>query len=52
MDKKLFQKEIIEVINIDLNLFFELDKDLNLTSKYEDICLIISVKNNINLFNK
>ncbi|MDD3144738.1 MAG: hypothetical protein PHV23_01360 [Candidatus Gracilibacteria bacterium] len=52
INKKLFQKEIIEVINVDLNLFFELDKDLNFTSKYEDICFIISIKNHINLFNK
>lgn len=52
LDKGGIPKSILEVINVDLDLFYELDRDLNLTSKYEDICLIISIKNYINLFNK
>lgn len=52
LDKGDITKSIIEVINVDLELFSELDGDLNLTSKYEGICLIISIKNHINLFNK
>lgn len=52
LDKGGVTKSIIEVINVDLKLFFELEKDLNLNSEYEDICLIISIKNHINLFNK